>query len=88
MHTEEMLLHVIGSIELLQTGKTLEGLLLFVNVLVTSVEISSIGGVGTVGAGITFLHLYAAVVVGIVAILVVVMRRVVIVGFLATVATT
>lgn len=80
MHAQEMLLHMIGPIELLEASEALEGLLLFVYVLVTSVKISPIGGVRTVGAGVTLLHLYTAiVVVGIIAILVVVMRVVAIV---------
>lgn len=74
MHAQKMLLHMIGPIELLEAGEALEGLLLFMYVLVTSVEISPIGGVGTVCAGVTFLHLYTAIVVGIIAILLIIMR--------------
>ena len=54
MHAQEVFLDMIGAIELLETSVALEGLLVLVDVLVTSVEIATIRRVGTMSASITF----------------------------------
>lgn len=53
-----MLLHVIGSVELLQASVTVERLLLLVNILVPREQVSTVGHVRADGAVVALLNLH------------------------------
>lgn len=59
VHAQEVLLDMIGAIELLEAGVALEGLLVFMDVLVPGVQIPSVRRVRTVGAGVSLLNVHA-----------------------------
>lgn len=61
MHAQKVLLDVIGPIELFQAHIAMERLIVLVNVFVTREEVTSIGGIRTIGAAVSLLDATLAV---------------------------
>ena len=54
MHSQEVFLHVIGTIERFVTDVAMKRFLLAMDVLVSGVQVATIGSIGTVGASVSF----------------------------------
>lgn len=70
MHSEEMFLNVVGTIELFETSVTLEWFLILVDVFMACIEVAPVCRIRTVSTGITFLHQRLAVVAAILVVLI------------------